>query len=75
MRRTIKVLPMPDRIKICMNVWGQKTQTKEFGNTMVFRDRKKKQFAWDNEDLETVGLVEDQMAHREIPAEIPGVTL
>ena len=77
-RRTVKTLPIPDRILKLINKWGRSSRSKQFGNTLEFRDRNKAKYDWDNEEIEEqANLVEpaNTGAHPGILAEIPGVEL
>ena len=76
-RRTVKVLPMPERILKLAKKWGKSSRSQQYGNKLEFLDRKKARFDWDNEDIEEdEGLVEPDpnlTTHPGILAEIPGV--
>jgi len=77
-RRTFKCLPIPDRIIKLVNLWGKTSRSKQFGNTLEFRDRNKVKYDWDNEEImESKALVEPPrtVAHAGTLAEIPGVEL
>ena len=78
-RRTIKVLPIPDRILKLANRWGKTSRSEQYGNKLEFLNRHKAKYDWDNEDIEECeGLIEPQpssTAHPGILAEIPGVEL
>ena len=50
-RRTIKVLPIPGRIVKLANAWGKTSKSKEFRNTLEFRNRKNAKYDWDNEEF------------------------
>ena len=72
-RRTIKQLPMPDRVIKLLNALGKKS-----GKTSLkFLNRSRKPFAWENDDLDLSEHRKVEMVnpHPEIPAELPGVPL
>ncbi len=77
-RRTVKVVPYPDRIIRLANSWGKQSRSKQFGNKLEFLDRNKVRYDWDNEEIEEEeALVEPPRtaAHPGILAEIPGVEI
>ena len=77
-RRTVKVVPYPDRIIRLANSWGKQSRSKQFGNKLEFLDRNKVRYDWDNEEIEEEeALVEPPRtaAHPGILAEIPGVVM
>ena len=77
-RRTFKCLPLPERIIKLVNLWGKTSRSKQFGNTLEFRDRNKVKYDWDNEEImENKALVEPSstVVHAGTLAEIPGVEL
>eukprot|EP00956_Cyclotella_meneghiniana_P028301 scaffold65295_cov71-Cyclotella_meneghiniana.AAC.14 len=77
-RRTIKPLPMPDRvIKRAISI-GKACKRKRTSARLTFLNRHKEKFDWDNEDLDEpdeVGLVEAPLETDPLLAEIPGVEL
>ena len=75
--RTISVFPMPDRVLKLVNQWGQRSQREEVQNKLEFLNRLKQRYDWDNDDLEDdEGLVEEEeQAHPNIPAQLPGIEL
>ena len=68
---------MPARILKLVNKWGKSSRSTQYGDKLAFLNRQKEKYDWDNEELEDAGLIEDtgEVAHAEIPAEIPGVEL
>ena len=78
-RRTIKVLSMPEIILKLANRFGESSRSQQYGNKLEFLDRKKTKFDWDNEDIEEdEGLVEpdpNPTTHPGILVEIPGVVM
>ena len=64
-RRTIKVLPMPDRFLKTLNRWGLTSQTTEFGDKLEFLNRMKSKYDWYNDDsVDTEeGLVDPEPTH------------
>ena len=77
-QRTVKTVPYPHRIIRLANSWGKKYRSKQFGNNLEFRDWKKLQYDWDNEEIEENDpLVENPLTavHPGILEEIPGLEL
>jgi len=74
-RRTMKGLPLSDRVLARVNRWGKMTCTQQYENRLEFLDRNEKRFNWDNDELiETEGLIESEPGpHPGLPNEIPGV--
>eukprot|EP00956_Cyclotella_meneghiniana_P002565 scaffold3022_cov42-Cyclotella_meneghiniana.AAC.1 len=76
-RRTIKSLPMPDRVIRRVKQLGKRCKQKRVGDRLQFLNRMKEQFSWGDgteEYDETQGLVEPSPTDT-LPAEIPGVEL
>eukprot|EP00956_Cyclotella_meneghiniana_P038953 scaffold162906_cov46-Cyclotella_meneghiniana.AAC.1 len=76
-RRTIKSLPMPDRVIRRVKQLGKRCTQKRVGDRLQFLNRMKEQFSWGDgteEYDETQGLVEPSPTDI-LPAEIPGVDL
>eukprot|EP00804_Cyclotella_cryptica_P006122 CCRYP_010732-RA/>CCRYP_010732-RA protein AED:0.20 eAED:0.22 QI:0/0/0/1/1/1/2/0/901 len=76
-RRTVTALPMPDRvIKDVMRLGKSSKQKRKKELTLAFLDRRQRTFAWDDAapDIDE-GLVEEDTAHRDIPAEFAGIEL
>ena len=62
-RRTIKVLPIPDRVLKIENSWEKNLQVKEFENKLKFLNKTKRKYDWDNgneEFDEDEALLEDE---------------
>lgn len=77
-RRTIKTLPMPDRVVKQVISIGRATKRKRTADRLSFLNRHKQTFDWDNEDLDetdNVGLVEAPRETDPLLAELPGVPL
>eukprot|EP00956_Cyclotella_meneghiniana_P035517 scaffold115573_cov38-Cyclotella_meneghiniana.AAC.1 len=77
-RRTIKPLPMPDRVIKRVISIGKASKRKRTAERLQFLNRHKQTFDWDNEDLaadDEVGLVEPPHETDQLLAEIPGVEL
>ena len=78
-RRTIKILLMPERILKLEDHWRKSSQSQQYGNKLEFLDRRKAKFDWENEDIEEdEGLVEPDLnpiTYPGILAEIPGVIM
>ena len=75
LRRTIKRLPMPDRIIKVINDWGKSQKNANFKNRLEFWDCLKQKYNWDNDDLDVSGgkvEVAPEEVYPHIPAEIPG---
>ena len=51
-RRSLKVLPFPERIIKWVNRMGRTSRSEQFGNKLEFRNRKKAKYDWDNEQIE-----------------------
>jgi hypothetical protein len=67
--RTITPLPMPDRVIAVIKDWGRHHQKEDL-------NQKRQQYDWDNNDLEyDKGLIKPDIAHPDIPAELPGIDL
>ena len=64
-RRTIKVLPMPDRFLKTPNRWGLMSRTTVFGDKLEFLNRMKSKYDRDNDDTvdNEEGLVEPEPTH------------
>jgi hypothetical protein len=74
-RRTVRVLPMPERVVKHVIKMGKKSRQSRSADTLEFLNRHKEKYDWDNEELEIEeGLVEDE-PHPDLLAEIPGVPL
>ena len=75
--RTIRILPVPDRVIILVNKLGKRFQRESQRNKLEFLNRHKDKYAWDNAGLEDddMALVEDEIPHPGIAAEITGVDL
>ena len=70
-RRTIKVLPMPDRVVKSLNAWGKSPKNLAYENKLEFLNRHKQKYDWDNKELDIdEGKVEpdEPVAHPSIPA-------
>ena len=76
-RRTIKPLPMPDRVVKRVIQIGKRSKQKRTSDRLAFLNRHKQAFDWDNEDLasDDIGLVEPPRDTDTELAEIPGVEL
>ena len=77
-QRTVKTVPYPYRIIRLANSWGKQSRSKQFGDNLEFRDRKKLRYDWDNKEIEEDDpLVENPLTaiHPGILEEIPGVEL
>jgi hypothetical protein len=71
-RRTVNVLPMPERVIERMIKLGKKCRQSRSADTLQFLNRHKEKYDWDNEDLEVEeGLVEDE-PYPDLLAELPG---
>ena len=75
--RTIRNMPMPQAIITTVHTWVKHSARDEHLGKMVFLNRNKEKYNWDNEDLsDVVDLSEDNPTlHNDIPAELPGVDL
>ncbi|EJK60825.1 hypothetical protein THAOC_18763, partial [Thalassiosira oceanica] len=76
-RRVAQELPMPGRVMRRVNLWGKRSKQEKFGKTLSFLNRVKKEFDWENDDLDPVEIVqqaEEQRVHPEILDEMPGIT-
>ena len=78
-RRSFKVLPMPDRVVRLANRWGETSRvTARHGTGVDFVNHVGKPYDWANEslDVDRDSLAQpSSTAYPSIPAEIPGVEL
>ena len=65
-------VPMPDSAIDLVNVWGKRYRKSSNNGMIMFLNRLKERFAWDNDEYEIP--VED-LPHPDIPVEFPGVIL
>ena len=49
---TIEELPMSAKVIIKIDQWGTWSKIEEYGNKIQFLNRTKKQFDWDNDELD-----------------------
>ena len=72
---TIEELPMSARFIIKIDQWGTWSKIEEYGNKIQFLNRTKKQFDWDNDELDNnEELVEDKAVYLPvIPYDMPGI--
>ena len=74
-RRVIKVVPYPDRVIKRLNDLGKTPRGEKYSNGLVFLNRKKQPFNWENEELnEQLPEVEEPI-YPDILAEVPGLVL
>ena len=74
--RTITKYPMPNRIIKLANGWGLRFQKEENKQKLIFMNRHKQRYDWDNEDLDIEErLVLPYPDHTDIPDELPGVSI
>ena len=85
--RTFTPYPMPDRVIKAVNKWGKRDMERDARSQecrLEFRNRVKERFAWDNDDLEEEiandrdairSSADRTIAHANLPAEHPGITL
>ena len=71
--RTVQQLPMPDSFIADVNKWGLRGKHDRAARKLEFLNRRKEKFDWDNDDMEDVGIVENEMIYPNIPAEFPGL--
>ena len=78
LRRTIKILPIPEHVINVINDWGNLQKTVGIKNKLEFWDRMKNKYDWDNEDLDVSDVkveIKPVNAYSHITLEIPGVFL
>ena len=75
--RTITILPVPDRVIVLVNKGGKMFQRESQRHKIEFLNLHKDKYALDNDDLKDndTTLVEDEIPHPSIAADIPGVDL
>ena len=74
-RRTVTVVPMPDRIVKKVNAWGDNPRGKKYADDLKFLDRSTYEFSWESEELyETLEHAEDPI-YQTLTVKIPGVVL
>jgi hypothetical protein len=68
---------MPDCVISVVNNWGERHAKEDAKHSLVFLNRKKQLYNWDNDDLqEDKGLVDpDPDSHPGILAKFPGINL
>ena len=78
-RRIATVIPMPDRVAKKINAWELKSKKNlSVTKSLEFLDRKKKEFDWENEELQDDTVVEEgqpKLVHPDIIVETPQVEL
>ena len=73
-RRTVKEVPMPDRVKKLVNKWGSQPRGKACKGSVEFLNRTKDKFEWANDDIPTREVTgEEEPIYPNLIAEIPGV--
>ena len=73
---TITKYMMPDRIISLANECGLRFQKEEKKEKLVFMNRHKQRYDWDNEDLNIKErLVLPDPAHPDIPTDLPGISI
>ena len=75
-RRTCKELPMPGGVIRRMNLWGKRSKKERYGKKLNFLNRVKKEYDWENDELdpmEALEHAEEQRVHPEVLAEFPGI--
>jgi len=72
--RTIKAIPMPQDVIKTVHDWARRSAHDEYKNKLVFLNRKKQRYEWDNDDLEEDNDLPEP-AHPLIPAVLPGIDL
>ena len=51
--RTVKEVPMPDRVKKVVNKWGSQPHVKAYNSKVEFLNRTKEKLEWENDDIPT----------------------
>jgi hypothetical protein len=51
---TITPLPMPDRVIAIIKDWGQRQQKEDKASMLEILNRKRQQYDWDNDNLNTM---------------------
>jgi len=73
--RSVTEFPIPDRVIKMVDAWGKRYQKEECQNKVKFLNCQKLKYDWENDELPNEGLLEDDVAHPDIPAEFPGLEL
>ena len=59
-RRKITEFPLPSRVINKVNNWGKRSKIEEYGNKLVFLDRHRQKYDWDNDEIVNEGgMVEE----------------
>ena len=67
---------MPGRVIRRMNLWGKRSKKERYGKKLNFLNRVKKEYDWENDELdpmEALEHAEEQRVHPEVLAEFPGI--
>ena len=75
-RRIIgEAIPYPDRVIKRVNQWGKTTRGEKYSDNIVFRNRKREPFDWENEELAETLPEPEEPVYPYVLAEVPGLVL
>ena len=58
-----------------MNQWGKTTRGEKYSDSIVFRNRNREPFDWENEELAETLPEPEEPVYPEVLAEVPGLVL